>query len=356
MIFGEKRVMVMSMASRRSEQTLRRPALAITMGDASGIGPEIIVRALTRPQTYKICRPVVVGDAGVMRATVTGMGVEADIHSIEEVRGAYFKLGTIDVLDLANIRLDRLKKGQVDPMAGKAAVQNVVKAVELAQSGKVDGIVTAPLHKQAMHQAGFDYPGHTELLAEKTGTTNYAMMFVAGDFRVILVTIHCALRQALDIISRDMVLGKIRLAQQAMQNLGTKHPRLAIAGINPHAGEGGMFGREETEILEPAINDARAEGIDALGPYPADTVFDRALKGQFDIVVAMYHDQGLIPVKLVGFGRGVNITLGLPFIRTSVDHGTAFGKAWEWRADSGSMVAAIELAARMVSSVPGALG
>ncbi len=340
----------MSTVPRRLEQTLPHPVLAITMGDASGIGPEIIVRALTRPQTYGICCPVVVGDAGVMQATVIGMDVEASIHSIEGVREAYFKLGTIDVLDLANIQLDRLKKGQVDPMAGKAAVENVIKAVELAQSGEVDGIVTAPLHKQAMHRAGFGYPGHTELLAEKTGTTNYAMMFVADNLRVILVTIHCALRRALDTISRDMVLEKIRLAQQAMLSLGTECPRIAIAGINPHAGEGGMFGREEAEILEPAINDARAEGINALGPYPADTVFDRALKGQFDIVVAMYHDQGLIPVKLVGFEKGVNITLGLPFVRTSVDHGTAFGKAWEWRADPGSMIAAIELAARMVSS------
>lgn len=340
----------MSMVPRRLKQLLPDPVLAITMGDASGIGPEIIVRALTRPQTYEICCPVVVGDAGVMQATVTGMDVEASIHGIEEVKEAHFKLGTIDVLDLANIQLDRLKKGEVDSMAGRAAVENVIKAVELARSGEVDGIVTAPLHKQAMHQAGFDYPGHTELLAEKTGTTNYAMMFVAGDLRVILVTIHCALRQVVNLISRDMMLEKIRLAQQAMRSLGTRRPRIAIAGINPHAGEGGMFGREEIEILQPAIQEAREEGIDALGPYPADTVFDRALKGQFDIVVAMYHDQGLIPVKLVGFGKAVNITLGLPFIRTSVDHGTAFGKAWEWRADPGSMIAAIELAARMVSS------
>jgi 4-hydroxythreonine-4-phosphate dehydrogenase len=339
----------MSTGPQQREQALRHPVLAITMGDASGIGPEIIVRTLMRPRTYEICCPLVVGDVSVIQATITGMDVGARIHRVGQVKEASFSRGTIDVLDLANIQLDKIHKGQIDPMAGRATVEYVVKAVELAQSGEVDGIVTAPLHKQAIHQAGFDYPGHTELLAEKTGTTNFAMMFVAGDLRVILVTIHCSLRQALETISRDIVLEKIRLAQRAMRRLGIEQPRIAVAGINPHAGEGGMFGREEVEILEPAVNDAQAEGINATGPYPGDTIFNRAVKGQFDIVVAMYHDQGLIPVKLMGFGKGVNITLGLPFVRTSVDHGTAFGKAWEWRADPGSMIAAVELAAQMVT-------
>jgi 4-hydroxythreonine-4-phosphate dehydrogenase len=324
------------------------PVLAITMGDAAGIGPEIVVRALTRSETYESCDPIVVGDAQVLAAAVSGMDLDLDIHSVENLKQARFELGAIDVLDLANIDLTRLRIGQVDPMAGGAAVEYVIKAVELAQSGWIDGIVTAPLHKQAMNEAGYDYPGHTELLAEKTGSSDYAMMFVAGNLRTILVTIHCALRSVPDIISREKVLKKIQQASSAMQLLSVENPIIAVAGLNPHAGEGGMFGHEEIEVLEPAIRDARAEGIDVVGPYPADTIYNRLLKGDFDIVVAMYHDQGLIPVKLLGFEKGVNVTLGLPFIRTSVDHGTAFGKAWEWRANPGSLITAILLAARMI--------
>jgi 4-hydroxythreonine-4-phosphate dehydrogenase len=320
------------------------------MGDATGIGPEITVRALLRAKTYEVCSPVVIGDAGVMQATVDGMKVKAGIWAIRETEEARFRFGTIDVVDLANIQLERLKRAQVDAMAGEAVVQSLFRAIELALSKKVDGIVTAPLHKMAMHQAGYDYPGHTEILAEKSGTADYAMMFVADGLRVVLVTIHCALKDALEGISQKTVVNKIRLAQKAMHDLGFDHPRIAVAGLNPHAGEGGLFGHEEIEIVEPAIREAQSEGIDATGPYPADTLFARALKGQFDIVVAMYHDQGLIPVKLVGFEKGVNITLGLPFVRTSPDHGTAFGKAWQWRADPGSMEAAIDLAAQMASA------
>jgi len=334
----------------QAKRRTRRPILAITMGDAAGIGPEIVVRALATQEIPRICRPLVIGDAGVIRATVVGLRADVHVHRVLNVEEARFGPDTIDVLDLENIQLGQLKKAQVDPMAGRAAVENVLKAIELATTGRVDAIVTAPLHKQAMQQAGFSYPGHTELLAEKTGSSSYAMMFVAGDFRVVLVTIHCSLRGALDAISQDSVLEKIRLAHQALQRLGIGQPRIAVAGINPHAGEGGMFGREEIEILEPAIWKAQTQGICASGPYPSDTLFARALQGRFDVVVSMYHDQGLIPVKLVGFEKGVNVTLGLPIIRTSVDHGTAFGRAWQWRADAGSMIAAIDLASRMANT------
>ncbi len=325
----------------------RKPVLAITMGDAAGVGPEVIVRALMRQEIYQICSPMIVGDTGIFRKTIEGLKLDFQIHCIRQASEAHFQHGSLDILDVANIQINKFKKAQVDPMTGAGAVRSLIKAIELAMSDDVDGIVTAPLHKMAIHQAGFNYPGHTEILAEKSGTTNYAMMFAANELHVILVTIHCELREALDSITRDMVLEKIILAHQAMQDMGYKLPKIGVAGINPHAGEGGIFGRDEIEILQPAIQNAQSEGINVSGPYPADTLFTRAMNREFDIVVAMYHDQGLIPVKLVGFGKGVNITLGLPFVRTSPDHGTAFDIAWKWKADPGSMITAIEIAARM---------
>jgi 4-hydroxythreonine-4-phosphate dehydrogenase len=324
-----------------------RPILALTMGDAAGVGPEIIVRALDRAETYALARPLVIGDLDVFQATLDGMKIPLTLHVVENVTQAFFRYGTIDLLNLNNIRLNELTLGQVCPMAGRAAVVCVLKAVDLAMNGSVDAIVTAPLHKEAMDQAGYHYPGHTEILAEKTHTKDYRMMLTSGKLRVVLVTTHVALRKALDMIDQERVLHTIRMAEGAMRRLGIENPQVAVAGVNPHAGEGGLFGREEIDILKPTIAIARAEGIDAQGPFPPDTVFYRALKGQFDVVVVMYHDQGLIPIKLFGFGQGVNVTLGLPIIRTSVDHGTAFGKAWQWRADPGSMIDAIEMAVKL---------
>jgi 4-hydroxythreonine-4-phosphate dehydrogenase len=317
------------------------------MGDAAGVGPEIIVRALDRAETYALARPLVIGDLDVFQATLDGMKIPLTLHAVENVTQAFFRDGTIDLLNLNNIRLNELTPGQVCPMAGRAAVECVLEAIDLAMNGSVDGIVTAPLHKEAMDQAGYHYPGHTEILAEKTGTKDYRMMLTSGKLRVVLVTTHVALRKALDMIDEERVLHTIRMAEGAMRQLGIENPKVAVAGVNPHAGESGLFGREEIDVLKPAIAIARAEGIDAQGPFPPDTVFYRALKGQFDVVVVMYHDQGLIPIKLFGFGQGVNVTLGLPIIRTSVNHGTAFGKAWEWRADPGSMIDAIEMAVKM---------
>jgi 4-hydroxythreonine-4-phosphate dehydrogenase len=241
-------------------------------------------------------------------------------------------------------------------MAGGAAYDYIVRAVDLALAGTVQAIVTGPIHKESLNQAGYHYPGHTELLAERTGTAHYAMMLATGNLRVVLVTIHVALREAIVQVNEERILRAIELAHQVGLLLGIEHPRIAVPGLNPHAGEGGMFGREEIEIIAPAIAKARAAGWDAQGPFPADTVFYRAAQGQFDFVTPMYHDQGLIPIKLLGFDKGVNVTLGLPIIRTSVDHGTAFGKAWQFRAEASSLREAIALAAQMARAQSGKKG
>ena len=324
-----------------------RPLLAITMGDAAGIGPEIAVRALADAETHRICRPLVIGDGAVVEAVLDEMEVDLTVHSIADLSEAGFQPRQIDVLDLHNIDLSRLEKAQVCAMAGAAAYEYIVRAIDLALDGTVDAVVTGPIHKDALNQAGYHYPGHTEILAARTGTQDFAMMLVAGELRVVLVTIHVALREALDQIDEARILRAVRLAHEAGLLLGIEHPRIAVPGLNPHAGEGGMFGREEIEIITPAVEQARSLGYDAQGPFPPDTLFYRAAQGQFDFVTPMYHDQGLIPIKLIGFGHGVNVTLGLPIIRTSVDHGTAFGKAWEFRADAGSLMEAIRLAAQM---------
>jgi len=332
---------------RESEE---RPILAITMGDAAGIGPEIAARALADSETYRICRPLLIGDASVMRATLEGMGLGLSIHPVAEVSEARFELGHMDLMDLHNIDLPRLAKAQVSAMAGRAAYEYIVRAIDLAMAGEVDAVVTCPIHKDALNQAGYHYPGHTEIFAERTGTRDYAMMLVAGGLRVVLVTIHVALREAIEQINQERIVRAIRLAHEAGRLLGIEKPRIAVPGLNPHAGEGGLFGREEIEIIAPAIRQAQAMGYHAEGPFPPDTVFYRAVHGQFDFVTPMYHDQGLIPIKLLGFGEGVNVTLGLPIIRTSVDHGTAFGKAWQFRASAGSLMEAIRLAAQMAQA------
>jgi 4-hydroxythreonine-4-phosphate dehydrogenase len=340
-----------------------RPTLAITMGDAAGIGPEICAKALSNEEIYKISRPIVVGDIGAMRMGADVGGVQVELNHVDSVQEARFKWGAIDVLDLGNIDTDKLVMGKPQAIAGRASVEYVVRAAEMAMAGEVDAIVTAPLNKEAMNMAGYSYAGHTELLAELSGTRDYAMMLLAGPLRVIHVTTHVPLREVSDLITRDRVLQKIKIAERAVKALRIDNPRIAVAGLNPHSGEGGMFGREEIESITPAIDEARRLGLNVEGPIPADTVFGKAAGGAYDIVVAMYHDQGHLPVKLVGFkweadeGRwgsvsGVNVTVGLPFIRTSVDHGTAYGKAGrrEGTANPESMIDAIKIAVRMVEA------
>lgn len=327
-----------------------KPIIAITMGDPSGIGPEVIVKSLAKPKVYEICKPLVIGDAGVIRRNIEMIGNGLRIHSVDQAADAQFAFGTVDVFDLHNVDLEQLKPGVEQALSGKAAVEAVKKAVELAAAGEVDAISTAPLNKAAMHMAGFKYPGHTEILGDLTGIKDYSMMLVTEKLKVVHVSTHVSLQEAIRRTKKERVRTVIQIAYDTLTRMGIESPRIAVAGLNPHAGEGGLFGNEEQEEIIPAIEDARNDGINASGPYPPDTVFFRASKGAFDIVVVMYHDQGHIPIKLLGFDSGVNVTVGLPIIRTSVDHGTAFDIAYQGKADENSMIEAIELAVTMTGN------
>ena len=332
--------------------------IAITMGDAAGIGPEIIVKALERKGLRRQSLPVVIGDAATMEQALTIARSRLRIQPISEIEQARDDPESIPVLDLKNIDLLKLKHGRVDPMPGKAAVEYIQKGVALALEGRVGAIVTAPIHKEAINKAGFHYAGHTELLAHLTGTKEYAMLLAHGPFRVSHVTTHTSVRKACDRIKKERVLTVIRLTHEFLIELGIEKPRIGVAGLNPHSGEDGLFGDEEQKEIFPAIEEAREKGWNVDGPVPPDTVFTKMRGKQYDAVVAMYHDQGHIAVKLVGFSMkpggkewdkmsGINLTLGLPIIRTSVDHGVAFGKAGEGRANPQSMVDAIKLAIRL---------
>jgi 4-hydroxythreonine-4-phosphate dehydrogenase len=327
-----------------------RPLIGITMGDGAGVGPEIIVKALTDKEMYDYCRPLIVGDKGIMERAVSIVKVPVTVRGIEDIAEARFIFGTLDVLDLDNLPAD-LPFSRVDGRAGKAAYEYIEKAVKLAMSSKIDAIATAPLNKEALSLGGCSYPGHTEILAALSGTTDYAMMLVSGSLRVIHVCTHVSMRKACDLITKERVLRIIKLADETLQKLGITSPRIAVAGFNAHSGEGGLFGTEEIEEIIPAVEEALKLGLKVTGPVPPDTVFYRAvIKKEFDIVVVMYHDQGHIPIKLLGFETGVNVTVGLPFIRTSVDHGTAFDIAGKGTADSRSMSEAIRLAATMAQA------
>jgi 4-hydroxythreonine-4-phosphate dehydrogenase len=318
------------------------------MGDPAGIGPEITIRALSLKNLYDQCRPIVIGDFGTLIQEKKAYGLEPEIGAVDNIVDAQFKYGTIDLLDLNNVRIEELRMGETQSMAGKASYEYIKKGVELAINGEIQGIVTCPINKEALNKAGFPYPGHTEILAELTGSREFAMMFLTPYLRVILVTIHQPLRKACNLIRRDRVLKTIELAYKALKSMDISNPRIAVAGLNPHASESGMFGREEIEEIEPAVRLAKKAGLNVVGPIPPDTAFWRAKKGDFDLVVAMYHDQGCIPIKLIGFEVGVNITVGLPIVRTSVDHGTAFRHARERiGANPNSLVEAIKVATKM---------
>ncbi len=325
------------------------PILAVTMGDPAGVGPEITVRALAQPEAYRICRPLVVGDRSVIQAALQGLGAALKVKAVTDITEADFQVGCIDLIDLGNVDLKSLKKGEVNAAAGKAAYEYIIRAADLVLAGQAHGLVTCPINKEAIRRAGYPFPGHTEILADHTGTKEYAMMLTTGSLRVVLVTIHLALEEAIKTLNEERILRAVRLAHTSGPMMGLDRPRIAVAGLNPHAGEEGMFGRQEIEIIAPAIKKARDMGVNARGPFPSDSLFHRALNEEFDFVIAMYHDQGLIPVKLIGFGRAVNVTLGLPIVRTSVDHGTAFDIAWQFRADEGSLMEAIRLAARFAA-------
>lgn len=326
-------------------QTNKRPRIAITMGDPAGIGPEIILKALGWGGIWPICSPIIYGDQAWMQRA-------ADIlpeRSVEEcVIVNYNRFVEKAVYQATDADLSGVRWGELAAEAGKAAAQCVIAAAEAALRGEVDAIVTAPLNKEAIALGGYPYPGHTELLAEVTHTPRYGMLLLSGDLRVVHVSTHVSLREAIERVRTARVLECIRLGDRACKDLGIAVPRIAVAGLNPHAGENGLFGMEEEREILPAIRAAQAEGINASGPHPPDTIFARAVKGAFDLVVAMYHDQGHIPVKLHGFDTGVNVTIGLPIIRVSVDHGTAFDIAGRGIASEQSLLEAIRIATQMV--------
>lgn len=315
--------------------------LALTMGDPAGIGPEITVKSLLKMPGNVDC--VVLGEIAAIERAMELTGTELLLNIISDPSAV--KTGAINLLPTSSYTSHPI--GTVTANAGQAAFVAIERAIELAMAGTVEGIVTAPIHKEALAAAGYTYPGHTEILADKAGA-DVAMMLANDDIRTVLVTIHMALRDAIDAADFEAQCAAIRLAHSGTKAMGVKSPRVAVAGLNPHAGEGGRFGREEIEIISPAIAACRAEGINVSGPWPGDTVFMAARNGDFDVVVAQYHDQGLIPVKYLGLEKGVNITLGLPFIRTSPDHGTAFDIAGKGIADPSSMLAAIKMADQLV--------
>ncbi|MDE2180625.1 MAG: 4-hydroxythreonine-4-phosphate dehydrogenase PdxA [candidate division NC10 bacterium] len=326
--------------------TTFRPFFGLTIGDPAGIGPEIVAKAVTQEEVRAACRPLIIGEAGIMRRAVRLCRLDLHVRSIGSPAEITGDPGSLEVLDLKNIDTASYPSGVLAPHCGRAAVEYLNKAIDLTIARTLDGVITGPLNKEAMAQAGFKYDGQTELFAERTGVKDYAMLLVVGRMRVLHVSTHTSLRTACDKVKQARVLTVIRLAHQVLCNLGSRQKRIGVAGLNPHAGENGRFGREEIEEIAPAVETAKTEGIRASGPFPPDTLFHRHKLGDFDAVVAMYHDQGHIPLKLIGFHRGVNVTVGLPIIRTSVDHGTAFDIAGTGTANPRSLVEAILLATK----------
>ncbi len=317
--------------------------IALTMGDPAGIGPEIVARLCAEKGLPRL---IVIGDEAMMRRAIAITGVALATRTIDTPAGARFAPGSVDILQVGSLPAD-LPFGRVDARAGAAAYAYVERAIREAKAGAISAIVTAPLNKEAMKAGGINYPGHTEILADQSGAKSYAMMLANDELRVVLVTIHVPLGEVGRLITVESELETIRLARDACRRFGIAQPRVAVAGLNPHAGENGLFGPEDGAIIRPAVDKARAEGIDASGPWAGDTIFMRARRGEFDVVVAQYHDQGLIPVKYLGVEEGVNITIGLPFIRTSVDHGTAFDIAGTGKADHASLRYALRMAMKM---------
>jgi 4-phospho-D-threonate 3-dehydrogenase / 4-phospho-D-erythronate 3-dehydrogenase len=326
---------------------MSQPTVAITMGDASGIGPEVIMKALAHPEVQAMCRPLVIGDAERLRVAGAIVGSNLTVHAVEAPAQAKYEPATVECIDLRLIPPGH-PFGKVSPVSGEAAFRYIERAVAVVQAGEAAAICTAPLSKEALHAAGHKYPGHTELLAELTGTPEVSMMLVSPKLRVIHVTTHIGLIDAIERIEPGLVERVIGRAHATLAKAGIADPRIGVCGINPHAGENGLFGRgEEAEKIAPAVAACRAKGWRVEGPLPADTLFFLAGRGDYDMVVAMYHDQGHGPIKVLGLESGVNITVGLPVIRTSVDHGTAFDIAGKGVADEGSMVEALRQAVEL---------
>jgi len=334
------------------------PIIAITMGDPGSIGPEIAVKALQQRSIHEICRPLLIGDAKVFEQIIDKLKVNVKVNAVSQVADAKFKLGTIDVFDLNITDVNKLQFGKIDAMCGEASFQAVKKAIELAMAKEVDATVTGPINKKSINEAGHHFAGHTEIYAHFTGTKKYAMLLVEDNINVIHVSTHVSLRQAVDLVKKERIVQVIELIVDGLKRLGKTNLKIGVAGLNPHAGDSGLFGTEDDEEIMPAVQEAKQLGYDVEGPVPPDTMFAKAAMGAYGGVVAMYHDQGHIPFKLAGFKwnavkqqmdsvKGVNITLGLPIIRTSVDHGTAFEIAGKGIASADAMILAIESAVQL---------
>jgi 4-hydroxythreonine-4-phosphate dehydrogenase len=327
------------------------------MGDPVGVGPEIMVLALADAAIYQYCRPLVIGDLSALEQARRQLAPGHRIHLADHPGAGIYQAGTIDLLPLSRLQPEDLCCGQPTPASGTAMVAYILKAIDLALEGEVAGMVTGPISKTAMNLSGYAYPGHTELLADRTGTPEVAMMLAGDDFRVVLATIHIPLAKVPRRLTTEGLLRLFQLTHLALtRDFGLENPSLGVAALNPHASEGGLFGSEEEEIIIPAVLQAHGQGLPVTGPYPADTLFWRHYQGEFAAIVAMYHDQGLIPLKLLHFMDAVNVTLGLPIIRTSVDHGTAYSLAGTGAAHPGSLKAAIRRAAEMAKKRAGGGG
>lgn len=324
---------------------MHRPLIAITMGDPAGIGPEVCVKALASHEIINLCRPILIGDARVITDALKTTNIKVQINPLEDIVGAKFGPNFLNVIHLQNSDPRKIKKGQVQASCGKAAYEYIIKAIELTKAKKVEAIATGPINKEALHKAGFKFDGHTEILAKETKTKNYAMLFVSDTIWVILATTHIALAKVSKSLHKNKILNAIQLGSQALKKARKHNQKIAVAGLNPHAGENGIFGKEEIKIIRPAVEQAQKMGIKVEGPISPDAVFNLAKAGMYGLVVAMYHDQGLIPLKLLSFNRSVNVTVGLPFIRTSVDHGTGFDIAGKNMAKPQSLIEAIKVAA-----------
>lgn len=335
-----------------------KPLIGITMGDPASIGPEIAVKALLDKHIHEICRPILVGDAGVFQDIINRLKLAATIHNIKQVSDARFEYGAIDILDLNNVNLADLQFGEISAMAGNASFEAIKKVIELAIAGEIDATVTGPINKKSINEAGHHFAGHTEIYAHFTGTKKYAMLLVEDHIKVIHVSTHVSLRQACDLVKKERIMEVTELLRNGLISLGETNLKIGIAGLNPHAGDSGLFGTEDDLEIAPAVEALRSMGYEVEGPVPPDTLFAKAATGQYGGVVAMYHDQGHIPFKLSGFKwnsekkqmdsvKGVNITMGLPIIRTSVDHGTAFEIAGKGIASADAMILAIQSAVQL---------
>jgi 4-phospho-D-threonate 3-dehydrogenase / 4-phospho-D-erythronate 3-dehydrogenase len=322
------------------------PRIGITMGDPAGIGPEVVLKAVAEDEIRRVCVPVIIGDAQALAHTARTLDLQSGYDIVRTEETFPEQLSEPVIYHLDNIT-GFIEPGIESGAAGKAAAGYIEAAVELCAAGSIDAMATAPINKRALFLGGYSFPGHTEFLAHLTGAEEYAMAFVAANLRVVLISTHVPLAEAIRLVERDRVVKTISLANRELQRWGIERPRLAVAALNPHGAEGGLFGVEEASEIVPAIESARRDDINVHGPFSADTVFLRASRGEFDAVIACYHDQAMIPVKCLSFGEAVNVTLGLPFIRTSVDHGTAFDIAGKGLAEHSSMVAAIKLAAEL---------